>query len=111
MVGLATELTQAGADWQHHAYGHAGHAFTDDSTKGSGRPGFGYEERADRRSWQACKDFLAELFVYGGRRPPRQMEGTGGDLAMAIGGCRQQRGLVIPTRGSQRASARCPSRT
>ncbi len=63
VVGLAQELTDAKADWQLHAYGHAGHAFTDQSAKGSGRPGFGYEERADRRSWQACADFLAELFV------------------------------------------------
>ncbi|WP_419807597.1 dienelactone hydrolase family protein [Sphingomonas sp.] len=63
VVGLAAELTEAAADWQLHAYGHAGHAFTDVGTKGSGRPGFGYEESADRRSWQAMKDFLAELFV------------------------------------------------
>ena len=63
VVGLAAELTEGGADWQLHAYGHAGHAFTDAGTKESGRPGFGYEEKADRRSWQAMKDFLAELFV------------------------------------------------
>lgn len=63
VVGLAKELTDSGADWQLHAHGHAGHAFTDESAKGGGQPGFGYEEKADRRSWQACKDFLTELFV------------------------------------------------
>lgn len=63
VVALAQELTDASADWQLHAYGGAGHAFTDASTKDSGRPGFGYEEKADRRSWTACKDFLSELFV------------------------------------------------
>lgn len=63
VVGLATELTQAEADWQLLAFGHAGHAFTDESTRGMGRPGFGYEEKADRRSWTAMQDFLRELFV------------------------------------------------
>lgn len=63
VVGLAKELTDSGADWQLHAYGHAGHGFTDRSAIASGRPGFGYDEHADRRSWQAMKDFLRELFV------------------------------------------------
>lgn len=63
VVGLAQELTDGGADWQLHAYGHAGHGFTDRSAIASGRPGFGYDEQADRRSWQAMKDFLRELFV------------------------------------------------
>ena len=62
MVGLCRELTEGGADWQIHAYGNAGHAFTDHAATGSTRPGVAYEERADRRSWEAMKDFLAELF-------------------------------------------------
>lgn len=65
VVALGTELTEGGADWQIHAYGGAGHAFTDIDLKGkpAHRPGVEYEEKADRRSWQAMKDFLAELFV------------------------------------------------
>ena len=65
VTALATELTDAGADWQLHAYGHAGHAFTDIALRGqpAPRPGIGYEERADRRSWQAMRTFLTELFV------------------------------------------------
>lgn len=59
-VALARELTEAGADWQLHAYGHAGHAFTDTSRTGGGN--VAYEPRADRRSWQAMENFLAELF-------------------------------------------------
>jgi dienelactone hydrolase len=64
VVDLAKELTDSGADWQLHAYGHAGHAFTDEDLKGkpAPRPGVGYEEKADRRSWWALEDFLAELF-------------------------------------------------
>lgn len=60
-VALANELTQSGADWQLHAYGHAGHAFTD---VGRADPGnVAYEPRADRRSWRAMVDFLEDLFA------------------------------------------------
>ena len=62
VAALAAELTEAGADWQLHGYGHAGHGFTDVGAQASGRPGFGYDERADRRSWEAMRDFLDELF-------------------------------------------------
>ena len=63
VTGLAAELTAAGADWQLHGYGGAGHAFTDPSLKGATRPGFGYDANADRRSWAAMTTFLAELFA------------------------------------------------
>ena len=65
VVALADEFTRSAADWQLHAYGNAGHAFTDVDLAGRGplRPGVAYEEKADRRSWQAMKDFLAELFI------------------------------------------------
>ena len=60
-VGLAQELTEAGADWQIHAYGHAYHAFT---AKGAADKAGGvhYDEKADRRSWQALLNFLGETF-------------------------------------------------
>ena len=58
-VALAQELTAAGADWQIHAYGHAYHAFT---AKGAANKAGGvhYDEKADRRSWQALLNQLAE---------------------------------------------------
>ncbi|MDV3458037.1 dienelactone hydrolase family protein [Sphingomonas sp. HF-S4] len=59
-VVLANELTEAGADWQFLAFGHAGHAFTDASRTGPGD--IAYEPRADRRSWRAMTDFLERLF-------------------------------------------------
>jgi dienelactone hydrolase len=62
-VELAQELTAAHADWQLHAYGHAGHAFTDESRRDSTMPGVAYEPRADRRSWQAMRNFLEEVFA------------------------------------------------
>lgn len=63
LVSLGQELTDSSADWQIHAYGHAGHAFTDRSMKGSTTPGVAYEERADYRSWQAMRNFLAEVLA------------------------------------------------
>jgi dienelactone hydrolase len=60
-VALADELTARGADWQLHAYGHAGHAFTDIGRAGPGK--VAYEPRADRRSWRAMTDFLERLFA------------------------------------------------
>ena len=61
VVALATELTGAGADWQVHAYGDAAHGFTDRSANMPER-GVLYDERADRRSWEAMRGFLAECF-------------------------------------------------
>jgi len=65
VVALGQELTERQADWQIHAYGNAGHAFTDKELEGKPplRPGVAFDEKANRRSWQAMKDFLAELFV------------------------------------------------
>ncbi|TCP33794.1 dienelactone hydrolase family protein [Sphingomonas sp. BK235] len=60
VVALAGELSAAGADWQIHAYGNAGHAFTDEARRDSTVPGVAYEERADRRSWAAMRGFLDE---------------------------------------------------
>lgn len=63
VVGLGKELTEAGADWQIHAYGHTGHGFTNpNATREIGIPGVQYNEAANRRSWQALEDFLGELF-------------------------------------------------
>jgi dienelactone hydrolase len=60
-VALARELTEGGADWQIHAYGHTGHGFTDKSANMPER-GVTYQPDADRRSWQAMRNFLEELF-------------------------------------------------
>jgi dienelactone hydrolase len=58
-VALARELTAAGADWQIHAYGHTMHAFTAPQANNPAG-GIQYSADADRRSWQALTNFLAE---------------------------------------------------
>jgi dienelactone hydrolase len=60
-VGVAKELTEAGADWQLHAYGHAMHSFTHHAANAPER-GVRYDANADRRSWAATVAFMAELF-------------------------------------------------
>lgn len=61
-VALAKELTDAGADWQIHAYGHTGHAFTDKDMNMPERH-LAYQPDADRRSWKAMADFLEEALA------------------------------------------------
>lgn len=62
VVALGRELTEAGADWQIHAYGHVGHGFTNPHADRIGIEGVKYNEAAARRSWAATSLFLDELF-------------------------------------------------
>jgi len=62
VVALAEELTEAGADWQIHAYGHVAHGFTNPSATQLGVAGVQYDQKAARRSWTALFDLLDELF-------------------------------------------------
>ena len=60
VVALGRELTSAGCDWQIHCFGGAVHGFT------HARPteeGIAFNALADRRSWRAVEDFLAECFA------------------------------------------------
>jgi dienelactone hydrolase len=61
VLAIAKELTDAKADWQIHAYGHALHAFT---FEGANMPerGIAYNSAAARRSWAALGSFLQERF-------------------------------------------------
>jgi dienelactone hydrolase len=60
--GLATELTEAGVDWQIHAYGHTGHAFSASNIPLNEAKTFGFQPDTNRRSWKAMTDFLSEAF-------------------------------------------------
>jgi dienelactone hydrolase len=55
------EMRAAGvADWRLELYGGVGHSFTNPSIDVGGLPGFAYDERADRRSWQSMLDLFEE---------------------------------------------------
>ena len=62
LLAIAKELTDAKADWQLHAYGHAMHAFTAVGVYAPER-GIQYDEAADRRSWIATRNFLDEVLA------------------------------------------------
>lgn len=62
ILDLSDELTQAGADWQIHAYGNTKHAFTNPEANDHNL-GTVYCEVADRRSWIALQNFLSEVFA------------------------------------------------
>ena len=62
VVALGKELTDAGADWQIHCYGHVGHGFTNPNAHQLGIKGVAFNEAAARRSWASLVNFLDELF-------------------------------------------------
>ena len=61
VLAFETEMTEAGADWQLHAYGSTMHAFTNPAAN---NPDFGtvYSTTAEQRSYRSLENFLAELF-------------------------------------------------
>ncbi|NTX65206.1 dienelactone hydrolase family protein [Myxococcus sp. CA051A] len=61
VLAVARELTEAGADWQLHAHGHAMHAFTYPGLHNP-QAGLQYHPAAARRSWAAMRSFLDEVF-------------------------------------------------
>lgn len=55
------EMRAASADWQVVLYGGAVHAFTNPDAGNDASKGAAYNASADRRSWKAMKNFLAEV--------------------------------------------------
>ena len=62
VVALGKELTEAGCDWQIHAYGHTGHGFTNPHASTIGIAGVAFNEVAARRSWGSLVQLLGEVF-------------------------------------------------
>jgi dienelactone hydrolase len=62
VAALAQELTDAGADWQIHAYGHVAHGFTNPNADRLGVEGVRYNALAAERSWTAFISLLEEVF-------------------------------------------------
>ena len=61
VVALGNELTEAGGDWQIHAYGHVGHGFTNPNASSLQIDGVFYHELAAERSWTSFINFLEEV--------------------------------------------------
>jgi dienelactone hydrolase len=62
VAAFEDEMRKAGADWQLNIYSNAVHSFTNPSANNKAQ-GSAYNAEADRRSWQAMKDFFAEVFA------------------------------------------------
>ena len=63
VVALGKELTEAGCDWQIHAYGHVGHGFTNPHASDLQIQGVAYNALAAERSWTSFINLLEELFA------------------------------------------------
>src|SRR5580698_3466816 len=61
LTAFEDEMRNAKVDWQITFYGGAVHAFTQPNP-GFVNAGAKYNEKADKRSWQAMKNFFAEIF-------------------------------------------------
>jgi len=59
---FAAEMRGAKVDWQLISYGGAVHSFTDWNAGNDPSRGTAYDEKADRRSWEALRQFLSETF-------------------------------------------------
>ncbi|MGG7036144.1 MAG: dienelactone hydrolase family protein [Flavobacterium sp.] len=55
------EMRKAEADWQMVYYANAVHSFTDKNAGNDNSKGAAYNEKADKRSWQAMLTFLKEV--------------------------------------------------
>jgi len=62
IAAFESELRDANVDWQLIKYGGAVHSFTQPGAGNDNSKGAAYNEKADRRSWQAMKEFLDEIF-------------------------------------------------
>ena len=78
VAAFEEEMRQAGVDWQLTSYGRAVHSFTDWNAGNDNSKGAAYNEKADRRSWEAMKWFFTEIFQSAMPPPPRAVKDSKG---------------------------------
>ncbi len=62
LAAFESEMRDSKVDWQLISYGGAVHSFTQPMAGSDNSKGAAYNEAADKRSWEAMKQFLTELF-------------------------------------------------
>lgn len=62
VAAFQDEMRKGAVDWQFVSYGNAVHSFTNPDSGNDNAKGAAYNEKADRRSWEAMKQFFAEIF-------------------------------------------------
>jgi dienelactone hydrolase len=65
VAGFEDEMRKAKVDWELIKYGDAVHSFTNPGAGDDKKRGAAYNEKADKRSWQAMQSFLGEIFTKG----------------------------------------------
>ena len=55
-------MRKGNVDWQFTSYSNAVHSFTNKTAGTDNSKGAAYNEKADKRSWEAMKLFFAEIF-------------------------------------------------
>jgi dienelactone hydrolase len=63
VAAFQQEMRKASVDWQMVIYGNAVHAFTVPGAGHDKSKGAAYNEKADKRSWEAMKSFFKEIFL------------------------------------------------
>ncbi len=59
----STRCSRGHVDWQLVLYGGAVHSYTHEYAGSDPSQGAAYNEKADRRSWLAMRDFFDEIFA------------------------------------------------
>ncbi len=62
VAAFQQEMRQAKVDWQMVSYGGAVHSFSNPNSGDDPSTGAAYDEKADKRSWEAMRLFFGELF-------------------------------------------------
>lgn len=62
VAAFQEEMRMGGVDWQFVSYGSAVHSFTNKAAGTDNSKGAAYNEKADKRSWEAMRSFFAEIF-------------------------------------------------
>ena len=62
VIAFQDEMRKGGVDWQMVSYGGAVHSFTVPEAGNDPSKGMAYNEKADKRSWEAAKTFFTEIF-------------------------------------------------
>jgi dienelactone hydrolase len=62
VIAFEDEMRKGGIDWQIVIYSGAVHGFTNPDNGTDNSKGVAYNEKADRRSWEAMKTFFNEIF-------------------------------------------------
>jgi dienelactone hydrolase len=62
VLAFEDEMRKGGVDWQLNIYSGAVHGFTNPDNGSDNSKGVAYNEKADKRSWEAMKLFFGEIF-------------------------------------------------